>query len=130
MFRFDSMRLKWTKLIVATMLSLVMGLHWIALQSFGWAQMFVTFAQTDPVKEALIKTFDGKHPCNICKLVEEGKHAENKQQIRKVEAKFDYWLGSKETLLFPPPMARSLAVLADVADMRIDSPPSPPPRSA
>ena len=67
------MRVKWTRLILALMLSLVIGLHWTLLQSFGWVQMFVSFAQTEPVKEALVKTFDGNHPCKVCKLVQQGR---------------------------------------------------------
>src|SRR5262245_25983512 len=107
------MRRKWAKVVVAIMLSLVMGLHWAVLQSFGWVQMFVSFAQTEPVRQALIKTFDGKHPCNVCKLVQDGKQTENKQTVKKFEAKFDYWLGVEDVLLFPPQPSPALFVVVD-----------------
>jgi hypothetical protein len=124
------MRLKWTNLIVAIMLALVMGLHWVVLQSFGWVQMFVSYAQTEPVREAFIKTFDGKHPCQVCKLVREGKRTESKQQLQKMKAKFDYWLGANEALLFPPLACRWLPITGASAAARVDIPPVPPPREA
>jgi hypothetical protein len=122
------MRLKWSKLVVAVMLSLVMGLHWTLLQSFGWVQMFVTFAQTDPVTQALIKTFDGNHPCQVCKLVQSGKATEKKQETKKLQTRFDYWLGLKETLLFPPAHFPETAIFPEIPPGRFEPPLIPPPR--
>ncbi|MCI0539062.1 MAG: hypothetical protein L0Z50_27970 [Verrucomicrobiales bacterium] len=112
------------------MLALVMGVHWALLQSFGWVQMFVTFAQVDPVKEALIKTFDGNHPCDVCKLVQEGKQTEKKQGIKKFEAKLDYWLELRDVLLFPPSPSRLATAPRDLTYCRAETPPVPPPRAA
>ena len=49
------------------------GNHWLVLQSAAWVGMFVRFAQEDSVGEALEKTFDGKHPCPLCRKVQEGR---------------------------------------------------------
>ena len=124
------MRVKWSKLIVAVMLSLVMGMHWTLLQSFGWVQMFVTFAQTEPVKQALIKTFDGNHPCQVCKLVQTGKETEKKQETKKLQTKVEYWLGVKQTFLFPPGFFSNIALSSVTALARGEPPLTPPPREA
>ena len=63
--------------ILAVILSV--GLHWALLQSVAWTGMFVSFAQQTTLREAFTKTFDGKNPCRICKLVREGQKSETEQ---------------------------------------------------
>ena len=58
------------KWVVVFTLVVSTGGHWFALQSVAWVTMAVNFAQTDSFDVALKKTFDGKHPCRICKTVE------------------------------------------------------------
>jgi hypothetical protein len=38
--------------------------------------MVVSFAQEDSFASAVSKTFDGKHPCKLCRLVEAGRSAD------------------------------------------------------
>lgn len=57
---------------------LSVGLHWNALQIVGWASMAIEFSQSHPLNEALEMTFDGKHPCPLCLLVE--KHSSNSKK--------------------------------------------------
>jgi hypothetical protein len=66
------------KTAVAFLLIFSIGAQWPLLQSFAWLNMFVSFSSEGGIKEALDKTFDGKHPCKICKLVREGKESEKK----------------------------------------------------
>ena len=94
--------------------------------------MAVKYSQTSTFRQALGKTFDGQHPCGICKVVEQGKKSENKPVSLKVETKLD----------FCPPLAPSLLDLepllplvvppaeSDWALARFESPPTPPPRLA
>lgn len=56
-----------------------LGAHWAILQSFAWASMLVEFSRTAPICEALIKTFDGRHPCQLCLFVAAGKKADDQQ---------------------------------------------------
>jgi hypothetical protein len=43
----------------------------LGVQVFAWAKMTATFLKHDAPKMALRKTFDGKHPCEICKHLRE-----------------------------------------------------------
>jgi hypothetical protein len=56
------------------------GSHWLVLQSVAWAGMFVRFAREDPIGTALAKTFDGQHPCPLCRKVQEGRRSEQQEQ--------------------------------------------------
>ena len=70
---------KW--LVVAALIFSVGG-HWAFLQTVAWVSMAVTYSQEDSVSEALVKTFDGKHPCKICCLVRDGKKSEKKSEAK------------------------------------------------
>lgn len=115
---------------VVIMLCLVLGLHWTFLRSVAWVNMFVTFAQRDTVHEALTKTFDGKHPCSVCKFVKHAKQGEKKDQLIKGELPLTLML-TLETPVLNPPASFSLLPLLDAATFgRFDSPLVPPPRTA
>jgi hypothetical protein len=58
----------------------LMGGHWIAVQSVAWVTMIVDYAEDSSVTEALAKTFDGQHPCQICKAVASGKEQERESR--------------------------------------------------
>lgn len=65
------------------------GGHWAVLQTIAWADMLAKNLQTESVGEAITKTFDGAHPCKMCKQISAGKKAEKKAdltlQIKKLE---------------------------------------------
>ena len=65
-----------TRLLVVLTLTLSLGAHWVLLQSVAWMGMVVHYSQNATVTEALSKTFDGQHPCKLCKFVKEGKQSE------------------------------------------------------
>src|SRR3954463_11057448 len=60
-------RLARAAIIAALCLSI--GAHWAALQSVAWATMLVEYSQHAPLKMAIAQTFDGHHPCDLCKRV-------------------------------------------------------------
>ena len=48
------------------------------MQCVAWAGMLAKYAQADGVAEAVVKTFDGAHPCALCLAIEESKeHGKN-----------------------------------------------------
>ena len=118
------------KWLVVFALVLTMGGHWAVLQSVAWLTMFVNYSRTAPVMVALEKTFDGRHPCKLCKAVEEGKRSEKKQEIQKLETKFDFWLVRNSFTFFSPAPSEVFPTQVESAPARSESPPTPPPRFA
>ena len=119
-----------TKPVVVVMLTLTLGLHWACLQSVAWVGMLVSFSTSSPLPVALVKTFDGKHPCNLCKFVAQGKKAERQQEMPKPLAKLDLLLVHNSVWLFPPELFPLTTFPAQPGASRSDAPPSPPPRVA
>lgn len=109
--------------------------HWAALQAVAWGKMFVAFAQEDSLTSAIVRTFDGQHPCTLCLEVQEG--IAQDQHSRESEAPAPASLGIGEALwefnvaLTPD---RALASMEEhPCDLLLHSdfthrPPSPPPR--
>ena len=119
------------QLFVVLSLVTAIGGHWFVLQSVAWVSMTMDFAQTESLGVALSKTFDGQHPCNLCKVVRAGKQAEQKQPLLKVETKLDLLLARNPVLAVAP--SRVNWLLPDFsasASLRTHSPPVPPPRAA
>src|SRR5258708_36952071 len=66
------------------------GSHWVMLQSVAWATMLAENARTDSFQTALAKTFDGRHPCALCRQIAQGRQPEKKSDpqldIKKLES--------------------------------------------
>jgi hypothetical protein len=65
------------------------GLHWVALQSFAWATMIIDYSKRAPLCQAIAQTFDGAHPCSLCRVVSKAKYSEKKQDLRSPAPKMD-----------------------------------------
>jgi hypothetical protein len=122
--------IRWSKWFVVLALVIVTGGHWALLQSAAWVGMAVNYSKVDSVSVALEKTFDGKHPCNLCKLVKKGKAAEQKRDFQKLETKFDFLTVAGTCGLFPPRPFRHFTPVTEHADARVETPRPPPPRAA
>jgi hypothetical protein len=117
------------RFLVALALVLSLGLHWTALQSAAWLGMIVKYSQDASIEEALEKTFDGEHPCELCKLVEQGTKQQGQDEKKASDAikKLDL-LAMVPARFIPPPMPepRPLPPLVTLIE-RADTPPLPPP---
>jgi hypothetical protein len=75
-------------LLVVALLGATGG-HWAVLQTVAWTDMLTGNLQTHSFTEAVTRTFDGEHPCKLCKQISTGRQAENKSelpfQIKKLE---------------------------------------------
>lgn len=67
--------------MMATALFLVAGGHWAMLQGVAWAGMVKDFSRTGSLTEAVGKTFDGKHPCAMCKKIASARTHEEKAPV-------------------------------------------------
>ena len=123
------MLVKLSRWLLVVALSLSIGAHWVVLQSVAWVGMAVSYSQDSSLKEALVKTFDGMHPCKLCKFVAEGKKSEKKHEVQKVETKLDLCCPGKPMFIISPPVASFQSRACVLLAARIDPPPTPPPRS-
>ena len=116
-------------LIAALMISI--GAQWVVLQSAAWVGMAVSYSvKAGSVSEGLSKTFDGAHPCPMCKLVAKGKASEKKDAKVDAKQKIELFSQTSVPLVFSPPFVQKKFPLAasESAPSRITSPAVPPPR--
>jgi hypothetical protein len=105
------------------------GTHWMMLQSVAWATMLADNAQTNSFAEALEKTFDGRHPCALCKQIAKGRQSERKSDQHNDLKKLEFF-SKKIVLVITPPRHFILrddgeAFVPQVAH----APPTPPPEA-
>ena len=108
----------------------ILGGHWLALQSVAWVGMLANYARGETLGVAIEKTFDGEHPCDLCKVVKTGRDEEQKQQVVKVVVKLDAVLATAATLKVPQASEWKYFVSVSVINGRTLSPPTPPPQAA
>ena len=63
-----------------------MGGHWALLQTIAWGNMLVDFSSQSSISEAVEKTFDGEHPCEMCKSISKGRESEKRGPLAPVRA--------------------------------------------
>ena len=123
------MLLRFGKCLLICALVFSIGGHWAALQVVAWTGMTVSFSQQDTLGAALSKTFDGKHPCKLCKVVSAGKKAQKESEAKLDTKKLDSFLANSAWFSFPP-LKQSVIVHPSIAQSILTAPLSPPPRFA
>jgi len=92
--------------MMALALFLVAGGHWATLQGMAWATMVKEFSKNGSLTEAVGKTFDGKHPCPMCKKIASARTSEEKLPATvKVDKKAEVFLKAPCSEL-PLPVSR------------------------
>jgi hypothetical protein len=118
-----------THLLVLTAFVFSCGGQWYVLQGVAWANMIREYSQTVPLAQAVQMTFSGEHPCAICKAIAAKRSSErqNALSLEKYEKKFI----SSAAVAVEPPASSSFQYPDDVTVLRsrIETPPTPPPRS-
>lgn len=114
-------------LLIAALLAAT-GTHWAVLQSVAWTTMLAGNLRTDSFAEAVHKTFDGQHPCCLCKRISDGKKSEKKAEFPVSLKKFEFD-SRRTTFVFCRPQAFTL-LAGECFSMRelAHQPPTPPPR--
>jgi hypothetical protein len=115
--------------VVVLALCLSFGAHWVVLQSVAWGRMVVEYSLRVPLAEAVAETFDGNHPCNLCKDISAARHSEKKSDTQSVTAKPDLICATRRIILLPRYVDFLFARLKMDASLLPHSPPTPPPRS-
>ncbi len=70
------------KLTALAMILLMQGPAML-VQEVAWVQMLVTYTQERGLKRGVIETFDGNHPCELCKKAEQLRQQEPPQDSRE-----------------------------------------------
>jgi hypothetical protein len=116
------------KFLVIVALVLTTGLHWAALQTLAWTTMLANHLCTQSVSEAVSETFDGKHPCCLCKAIAAGKKSEKKSESISPTLKMEYPPTPDKFVLIPPEPVSAFSLADFPADLFSHPPPVPPPR--
>ncbi|MFM2295875.1 MAG: hypothetical protein RLZZ350_2288 [Verrucomicrobiota bacterium] len=115
-------------LVCALMISI--GGHWLVLQSVAWTTMLAAnLANHASVRAAVSETFDGEHPCPLCKVVRAGKQAEQKSELPSPTLKQVEFVHDAPRFVFVSP-SQFTRVISSVEFLVSFSfaPPVPPPR--
>ena len=115
-------------LVLLAFLSAI-GAHWFVLQSVAWTTMLAENLRTASLPRAVERTFDGKHPCALCKKISKSKQHEKKTEFRVEPNKFEFSYAPVTFLFLPPKDFREMRPRDTSAQLRSNSPLLPPPRS-
>lgn len=122
------MILRLPRILIALALTSSIGLHWAFLQTVAWAGMIVCYSQEAPISEAVVKTFDGQHPCKLCKQIAKGKQSEKKPEYKFELSKLEFPYASSTFIFDAPSSFVEVRAGNDAMDLLTYSPPVPPPR--
>ena len=123
---------KIASLFVSLALFFIMGGPWAVLQTIAWAKMVVEYSRDTSVGEALSKTFDGEHPCGMCKKISKVRSEERKSPALVFQIKKDGPFISLKSVGLTPPM-ETKTILFNTLSVTYPSvrfePPIPVPRA-
>lgn len=115
------------------------GGHYGVLQGVAWAKMLIDYSAEDGLLVGAQKTFDGQHPCEMCKSIAAAKEVEQNDSPSAPPTNQLKDLGLKPTpiaprlrIVFPSSLAASFQGYPDPADFLrtfCEQPPCPPPQA-
>ena len=120
--------------VAALAMFFVAGGHWGALQTVAWAGMLWDYTQAEgSLLTGVKKTFDGEHPCTMCKSIKTAKKTEQSKPVTLVATKKIETFPAPLCAALPPRACRDF-IFPDVADVRpaarAEAPPVPVPIAA
>jgi len=69
------------KIFLVLALVAMLGAHWALLQTVAWTTMLADNLRSGSLHDAVTRTFDGQHPCCLCKAIAAGKQSEKKAEF-------------------------------------------------
>jgi hypothetical protein len=116
------------KFLVILALVATTGLHWAALQSVAWTAMLADNLHSGSFCDAVTKTFDGQHPCCLCKAIAAGKQSEKKNEFSFQSQKLEFPPLAEKIILIPPSQFQLLPLQKHSAESLAQKPLLQPPR--
>jgi hypothetical protein len=113
---------------------LLFGGPWPVLQVIAWARMVVVYSQQGSFAAALVKTFDGRHPCALCLEIRSGQqedqHKDHQNPRERSERMTELFCDAQRMVvpLAPTAVLEAPRPLSDSYSRLIEAPPTPPPR--
>ena len=104
------------------------GTHWLAFQSVAWTTMFAENLQTSSFQRAFLRTFDGKHPCCLCKEIAKDKQSEKKSDVQVESKKLDFSHNPFEFVFSAPAHFYEVRAANNFAISFTEPPSLPPPK--
>lgn len=120
------------KITAVLLLTLTLGLHWALLQTVAWTGMIVSYSRDASFTEAVSKTFDGQHPCKMCKVIKKARAEEKQQEQQQLKSggKAEVGLIWQEVVFYFSSDRERISFPDTSAPRRSDEPPKPRPRLA
>jgi hypothetical protein len=106
------------------------GAHWVVLQSIAWSGMLAKQARYSRLAEAIQKTFDGAHPCNLCKGISRAQGKERKPPVPVQIHKLPFLQTSTGMAVVVSQFSIALMETTAPIPLRSLRPDYPPPRAA
>jgi hypothetical protein len=106
----------------------MLGARWPLLQTVAWTTMLADNLCTHSVKEAMTETFDGNHPCPLCKAIAAGKKSEQKTEFSFQSQKLEFPPLKENFVLIAPSQFQLLPVENFSAKSFVQKPLLQPPR--
>jgi len=104
------------------------GTHWLAFQSVAWTTMLAENLQKTSLASALERTFDGKHPCRLCKEIAKDKQSEKKSDLQTELKKIDFSHNRFEFVFCAPAHFYEVRTTRDAVISLTQAPALPPPK--
>ena len=114
-------------MIVAVMAAT--GMHWMVLQSVAWTTMLAENLETQPLNQAIVCTFDGKHPCCLCKQIAKARQSQKKSDFHLEWRTLDCSWSNLQIALYPPADFYELSAANETPSLLDHAPAVPPPKT-
>ncbi len=122
------MLVRLSKIFVVLALAFSIGLHWAFFQAIAWGGMVISYSQYAPLTEAVVKTFDGRHPCELCKNIQKEKRAEKNANYKVEASKIKFHFPRIFYVFTIPPLYWEVGAGGRTGELLNHAPPVPPPR--
>lgn len=117
-------------ILLTTALVFALKLHLPALQVVAWTGMVVKYAQSVPLGEALEMTFDGDHPCPLCRVIRKAQTADHQEvTASSIPERIQLFVEAIPSWLHAISAWPGVAVQPRVGSPVTVRPPVPPPRN-
>lgn len=117
-----------SRYLIVVALAGSIGLHWALLQVVAWTGMVVSYSQDGTITQAVAKTFDGQHPCKLCRQIAKEQQTEKKAECKVELAKLEFSYAATGFIFTPPTGFWEMSAPQPDARLLIQPPQVPPPR--